>query len=239
MKEQVIDISFFSDGLSLKGVLHLPGKARPPVVIGCHGLASDGDSPKQIELARACNQLGLAYFRFHHRGCGTSEGYFPDVTSLDNRKQDLKDAVNTVMSREDTGDRLALFGSSMGGTTCLAASLELPALGYVVVATPIYGKSLTKAPERTAEEPELDEAFYRRFLQFDIRPLLPSIKNILIFHGDKDDIVPIESGKTIFETSGEPKKIIVQKNGDHRISDPAHQKEFIREASQWLKACFD
>jgi dipeptidyl aminopeptidase/acylaminoacyl peptidase len=238
MNETTLPITFTADGYRLNGVLHLPGTSHPPVVIGCHGLASDGDSPKQIELARTCTSLGLAFFRFHHRGCGTSEGFFPEVTSLESRISDLRAAAKAVLSRSDTGDRLALFGSSMGGTTCLAAARDLPALGYVVVAAPVYGPSLTTPPERNPDEPELDEAFYNRLRDFDIRPLLPDIHNILIFHGDKDNVVPIENGRTLFDAAGEPKRMIVQKNGDHRISDPEHQKEFIREASRWLKHCF-
>lgn len=238
MDMRTIEISFYSDGFRLNGVLHLPAEKNPPVVIGSHGLASDGNSPKQIELAQACTRMGMAYFRFHHRGCGTSEGYFPEVTSLENRKHDLLDAVKTILCREDIGDRLALFGSSMGGTTCIAASEQLDAMGYVVVAAPVCGDDLTKAPERTAEEPDLDEEFYKRFLAFDVRSHLSGIKNILIFHGDNDDIVPIKNGQTIFQRVHNPKKMIVQKNGDHRISDPEHQKEFIREASDWFKNCF-
>ncbi|MBU1170160.1 MAG: alpha/beta hydrolase [Proteobacteria bacterium] len=237
MADRTINISFDSEGFRLNGVLHLPAHKTPPVVVGSHGLASNGDSPKQIDLAKACNRMGIAYFRFHHRGCGSSEGYFPEVTSLENRKRDLIDAVNAILSRGDTSDRLALFGSSMGGTTCIFASDDVTALGYVLVAAPIYGKSLTKAPERNEDEPQLDEAFYRRFLAFDVSAHLTRLKNILIFHGDTDDIVPVESGKIIYQQAKNPKKLIIQKNGDHRISDPVHQKEFIREASMWFKNC--
>lgn len=238
MTEHTLAISFFSDGLRLNGVLHLPGQHRPPVVVGSHGFASDGDSPKQIELARACNRLGMAYFRFHHRGCGTSEGHFPEVTTLENRKQDLLDAVKTVLSLESTGNRLALFGSSMGGTSCIYAARELMAEGYVIVAAPVFGSTLSKPPERGEDEPELDEAFYAQFLAFDMTPHLPFVKNALIFHGDKDDVVPLINGETTYKLSGDPKRMIVQKNGDHRISDSKHQQEFIRESSQWFKRCF-
>lgn len=238
MPTTMINISFYSGGLRLDGVLHLPSNPNPPVVVGSHGLASDGDSPKQIELANTCASMGMAFFRFHHRGCGTSEGFFPDVTTLDNRKSDLLSAVKTVLSRTDTGDRLALFGSSMGGTTCIAAAEELNAEGYVLVAAPVVGKTLTKAPERQDDEPELGLEFYERLLSFDVTDKISTIKNILIFHGDNDETVPMKNSETLFRLAGEPKKIIVQTNGDHRISDPEHQIEFIRESSEWFRGCF-
>jgi dipeptidyl aminopeptidase/acylaminoacyl peptidase len=231
-------ISFYSDGLRLDGVLHLPSVSNPPVVVGSHGLASDGDSPKQIELANTCASLGMAYFRFHHRGCGTSEGFFPDVTTLENRKKDLLAAVTTVMSRPDTGDRLALFGSSMGGTTCIAASDHLNVEGYVLVAAPVVGKSLTKPPENLNDNPELGPDFYERLLNFDMTDKIPRIKNILVFHGDNDETVPMKNSETLYRLAGEPKKLIIQPNGDHRISDPGHQIEFIRESSEWFRRCF-
>lgn len=77
------DIQFAADGFRLKGTLHLPAADNPPVVIGCHGLLSDRSSPKQIALAEACNALGLAFFRFDHRGCGESTGRLEAVTSLE------------------------------------------------------------------------------------------------------------------------------------------------------------
>lgn len=238
MREQTQEITFISDGLRLRGVLHLPAQSQPPVVVGSHGFASDGDSPKQIELAKACNRSGIAYFRFHHRGCGTSEGYFPEVTTLENRKQDLLSAVKTVLSLESTGNRLALFGSSMGGTTCIYAARELNAEGYVIVAAPVFGNTLTRPPERGENEPQLDESFYAQFLSFDMTPHLPFVKNALIFHGDNDLVVPLINGETTYRLCGDPKRMIIQKNGDHRISAPAHQEEFIRESALWYKRCF-
>jgi len=229
-----INISFLSDGYKLNGVLHLPEAQSPPVVVGSHGLESNGDSPKQIELANRCNEMGIAYFRFDHRGCGTSEGIFAEVTSVENRKADLIHAVNTILSRSDIGNRLALFGSSMGGTTCIAAAAELKAEAYVLVAAPVFGQTLIKPPEELDKE-GLSIAFYEKFLKFDISGNIPLINNVLIFHGDKDDIVPILNSETIYRDAQDPKKIIVQKNGDHRISDPVHQKEFITETTLWYK----
>lgn len=238
MPDNTIEITFTSGGLRLNGVLHLPEEKNPPVVVGSHGLASDGDSPKQIELARHCNRFGIAYFRFHHRGCGTSEGSFPEVTSLENRRQDLLDAVETALNHPATGKRLALFGSSMGGTACIFSNRDLKSEAYVLVAAPVFGNTLTKPPEETTEAHDLDISFYERFLSFDMTPYLPSMKNVLIFHGDDDKVVPIKNGRTIYDLVQDPKRLIVQENGDHRISAPRHQEEFIRETSLWFKRCF-
>ena len=130
------NISFSADGLKLSGVLHLPADSRPPLVVGAHGLLSSASSPKQIALAHQCNHLGIAYFRFDHRGCGNSEGNFDLITSLEGRCKDLVAAVEAVNAELDTRG-LGLFGSSMGGTVCLSAAEDLAADAVVTFAAPI------------------------------------------------------------------------------------------------------
>jgi len=230
------DISFVSGGFVLKGKLHLPEAHQPPVVIGSHGLYSSKDSPKQIALAGACNRLGMAYFRFDHRGCGSSQGEFVKVTSLASRCQDLKDAVEAVLKHEDTGRRIGLFGSSMGGTVSLSIAAELGAAAIVTFAAPIYSQI---HPEQLAHPGGNNSSkifFDSRKRAFDIRQKLSGIKNILIIHGDADKTVLLLHAHEIYRLASEPKKLIVQQNGDHRMSNINHQNEFLHEASNWFSS---
>ncbi|MCK7511694.1 MAG: alpha/beta hydrolase [Desulfobacterales bacterium] len=126
------------DGFQLKGTLHLPAADNPPVVIGCHGLLSDRSSPKQIALAEACNALGLAFFRFDHRGCGESAGKAGGGdTSLEGRASDLLHAIRLLESRPGLGKQIGLFGSSMGGAVCLRVASERPVAAVVTFAAPV------------------------------------------------------------------------------------------------------
>ncbi len=234
-KNKCLEISFNSERFILKGALHLPENDKPDIVVGSHGLESTSDSPKQIELANKCNDIGLAYFRFDHRGCGKSEGFFSKVTSIQNRKADLIKAVETVMQRSDIGSKLALFGSSMGGATCIAAAKELNAEANILVAAPVFGETLLKPPEEMEDEPGLSIEFYKKLLDFDLSGNLPFLKNTLIFHGDQDDIVPMSNGEVIYAKTNKPNKFIIQKGGDHRISSTEHQKEFLTESLNWYK----
>jgi alpha-beta hydrolase superfamily lysophospholipase len=230
------DISFLSDGLVLKGKLHLPPVSQPPVVIGSHGLFSSKDSPKQIALARACNRLGMAYFRFDHRGCGGSQGDFAEVTSLTARCMDLKNAVDIITSHAGMGPLFGLFGSSMGGTVSLSVAGELAASAIVTFAAPvcshIHQVDIDHQTGANSEGIFLDA----QKRTFDITKKLSKIKNILIIHGDADQTVPLSHARTIYRLAGEPKKLIVQQNGDHRMSDAKHQHDFLKEASMWFKS---
>jgi alpha/beta superfamily hydrolase len=229
------DISFFSDGFELKGSLHLPSTHRPPVVIGAHGLYSSSSSPKQIALADQCNRLGIAYFRFDHRGCGHSAGKFEEVTSLEARCRDLIEAVSVISGRTDIGDRFGLFGSSVGGSVCLSVANELGAKTLVTFAAPIRSRTLAKGPP-TSKNPDNPTIFLdTRKHRFDITNRLPEISSVLIFHGESDEVVPVSHAEEIHKLVKPPKKLIKQKQGDHPMSNKAHQKVFIREASLWFR----
>lgn len=233
------NITFSSNGFILRGTLHLPTAERPPVVIGSHGLFSSGSSPKQIALARQCNDLGIAFFRFDHRGCGKSDGIFRDVTSLEARCNDMTIAIKTIQNRKDTGNRIGLFGSSMGGAVCLSVFAASHACSIVTCAAPVRSSSIIKRLEKSDHSNKLTPPFYKRYLDSDISDKLPSTHHILIFHGDSDDLVPSSNAKEIYEKAGNPKKLIIQKQGDHRMSSKTHQEYFVRESALWFKSCFD
>ena len=225
------EIRFTSDNLTLKGMLHLPGTNRPPVIIGCHGLFSSAGSPKQVALAEACNRLGMAYLRFDHRGCGSSQGEFDRVTSLEARCRDLIAAADAINHRSDTGDRLGLFGSSMGGTVCLGTAGQLAPEAMVTFAAPIRSDLTGSQPDMSRSEIVFDAA--RR--PFDITEGLSAISKILIFHGEADDVVPVSHAREIHSLAGQPKQLIIQQQGDHPMSNPTHQKEFVEKATSWFE----
>ena len=229
-------IRFYSDDFILKGTLHLPYCGRPPIVIGLHGLCSSQDSPKQIALARACNQMGMAYLRFDHRGCGLSHGEFENVTSLASRCQDLKSAMELVKGWHKTGDCIGLFGSSIGGTVALSVAAEMRVDAIVTFAAPVRSEIgdwhhfPEKEPKNTSIYLDVNKS------KFDITERIFRNDNILVLHGDADETVPVFYAHEIYRLAGEPKKLIIQQNGDHRMSDKNHQDEFLREASRWFKA---
>ena len=233
---EIKDITFTCDGLELVATLHLPAAKRPPVVIGCHGLFSDRNSPKQSALARECNRHNLAFLRIDHRGCGDSQGEFNAVTSLESRCRDLLQAIETMKARSDIGDGIGLFGSSMGGAVCLALAAEMSPGPIVTVAAPVRSRQIKAAAESQQAPYSGGPQFDVKKKSFDISPRLSGISNILLFHGENDTVVPLEHAREVFQFAAEPKKLIIQKNGDHRMSEPAHQQEFIREAGLWFRS---
>lgn len=229
------NISFTSDGFLLKGILHLPETKQPPVVIGSHGLLSNSYSPKQIALARECNAHGIAYFRFDHRGCGQSEGVFNEITSLNGRRNDLISAVKTIQMRKDIGQRIGLFGSSMGGTVCISAADVLDIDAWVTYASPVRSSSVTSALKKSDDAGKIKPLLDQKYLTWDISDHIKHLHHIFILHGDSDSIVPTTNAHEIYTKSGNPKKLIIQKGGNHPMSNKKHQKDFLRDAVNWFK----
>lgn len=217
-------VYFDSDGYQLTGRLHLPGQPDAPLVIGAHGFLSDGNSPKQLALALQCNRCGLGYFRFDHRGCGHSEGPFDAGASVTARRNDILSAITALKRMRQGRNGLGLFGSSMGGAASLAAAMATPVDAVVTYAAPIRIPTSS-----TVRNPDGG-------LRFDLNLDFSRIHHILVLHGNADDIVPISHGFEIYERSCRPKRMIIQKGGDHPMGNPMHQRAFIREAAYWFLA---
>jgi len=231
-------IRFSSDEYHLHGTLHLPKIKKPPVVIGSHGLISTGDSPKQIALAEKCTQHNMAYFRYDHRGCGESEGEFSSATTFEGRCRDLMSAVKTIRDFPDTGDAIALFGSSFGGAISLAMAGGLNITSIVTVAAPLFSGNIKEPYVNNPANNSVMQTLNKDTLFFDIRDRIPAISHLLIFHGDNDQIVPFGNALELNQNAKQPKKLICQKNGDHPMSNKIHQKEFINLAVVWFKNYF-
>jgi alpha-beta hydrolase superfamily lysophospholipase len=222
-------IRFDSDGISLCGVLSRPASGRCPLVIGSHGLFSDGRSPKQTALALGCSGRGIAFFRFDHRGCGKSRGDFKETTTFAGRVRDLEAAFSALSGRKDLGPGLGLFGSSMGAAVCLAFAGRHGADAIVTNAAPVWFGEILPVLEKSGQAGLLGKAFFE-----DNEIPLPwdapvPIKNILIFHGERDELVPLSHAHELFSKAREPKRLIIFKGGDHAMSDPGHQAMFLRE----------
>jgi alpha-beta hydrolase superfamily lysophospholipase len=229
-------ISFTSQEFTLEGVLHLPESVEgAPLVVGVHGLFSAVDSPKQIALAEACVRHGIGYFRFSHRGCGNSEGEFGRVTSLEGRRADLADAVAAARREAPFGPKLGLFGSSLGGTVCLSMARTLRADAVVTLAAPLRSDIVRQVVEPgdpgENDLPDWDPAA----LAFDVRGAAAGVSNILILHGDSDKVVTPSEAFRVYQLAAMPKRLIMFRDGDHRLSREESQAKFQRETVNWFR----
>jgi uncharacterized protein len=231
-----IPITFTSGVYRLSGVLHLPPGPGPfPLIVGCHGLLSTGDSPKQIVLAERSVVHGQAYFRFDHRGCGASAGGLHTATTFAGRCQDLMSAVRMLLGRPDLRRPLGLFGSSFGGAVCLGCAPDLAPAAVVTLAAPIASAGIAaEAVHELLDSEPYPGALNRADLKFDLNPKTTAVSHLLIVHGTKDEVVPFDNAVRIHAAAQAPKQLLKLSGSDHRVSDPAHQREFLDGAVDWF-----
>ena len=231
----VQSLSFRSDGLRLYGVLHLPERSLPPVIVGSHGLLGNRKSAKQVALADACTNAGMAFFRFDHRGCGDSDPPPTGEDVLTGRISDLIHAVAFATGLNETGSCFGLFGSSMGGAAALGAAPVLTPTAVVTWAAPLTSDGLNAASPDAALPPGW------QLSRFDFSDRLSSICNILIFHGKNDDVVPVANATAIHAGAAEPKSLMLLEDEDHRMQSTDHQEMFVYRSVAWyrehLSAC--
>jgi alpha-beta hydrolase superfamily lysophospholipase len=176
--------------------------------------------------------LGIAYFRFDHRGCGRSEGGFKEVTRLAYRRQDLIDAVMYLRTEFYLGSAVGLFGSSFGGATCLAAAPLVKPNRMVTLAAPVDSRSILAA---TKAKPPVEPPFLDAAFQFDLSNAIRSISNLLVIHGADDATIPISHARQIYNGLSEPKKLLIIPGGDHRLSQKDHQQCFMDATLNWFR----
>jgi dipeptidyl aminopeptidase/acylaminoacyl peptidase len=113
-------VSFDSDGITLRGTLHLPegGGARPGIVT-CHGFGGGSTGAGHPELAQALARAGYVVLRFDFRGCGASGGERGRVICME-EVEDLRNAITFLQAQEGVDrDRIGVIGASLGGSVAL------------------------------------------------------------------------------------------------------------------------
>lgn len=247
MKRIIKNIDFQVDSLTLKGVLHLPQTSNPPLVVGSHGLEGSKLSAKQMVLSRLLPENGVAFFRFDHRGCGESQGNFLKDTSLEKRTQDYLTAVHHILDLNLTSKNLGLFGSSIGGATCINAwesleALESPGInvcGGVLCSAPVQSQTIENIPvEANSNRPALPLSFFEKNLLFNLLDKTKALHHVLIFHGDADEVVPVDNAHDIYDLMKFPKRKIIHKGGDHQMSSNEHQADFAAKVLDWFLNIF-
>ena len=193
-----------ADGVKLFG-WYVEARADAGVLLWCHGNA--GTVINRVENLRELHRLGLSLFIFDYRGYGRSQGRPSEVGLYLDATGAYDYLTRTRMIRPE---RLVIFGRSLGaaGATDLAALkpaagliLESPFPSIEAVAKHHYGGM------------PVHWLLGAEFRLIDRLPYLSLPK--LILHGDRDDVIPIQLGRQVFEAAKPPKWWYTIAGADH------------------------
>lgn len=184
------------DGTKLHG-WYLPGEPEQPVVVFCHGNA--GNISHRVDNLRLLRELGLAVFIFDYRGYGQSKG----KASEEGTYSDMRGAIDWLTKKGWGPQQMIYFGRSVGAGVALQLALELPPAA-LVLESPFTSIKAMGQHHYTLLWLLAGWAIDARY---DNLTKISHLKvPLLLFHGDRDEIVPQQMGKQLFEAAPQPKR---------------------------------
>lgn len=244
-------VTFFNGlGQRLAGCLHAgrgSGGRLGPTVVLAHGMLSTKDGTKQVALARVLSELGFSVLRFDFSFVGESEGKFEDIT-FSQEVDDLRSAVAWVRSRG--GDPVGLLGSSMGGAVAILYACTNPEIKALVtvaaVARPArlagqMGEMRAHVARWKAEgatfgaEGEVGPRFFEDARKQDVLAAVEALSApLLILHGGRDEVVPVEEAHALAERARCEKCLRILARADHRFSGEEDLRELVAASADWF-----
>jgi len=202
-----------SDGLRLHGWL-IPAPDARLTLLWFHGNA--GNIGHRVDNIKYLHRLlRLNVFIFDYRGYGQSAGTHSDL-SEEATYRDAEGALAYLRGRQDLAHtRLVYFGRSLGASIAVEAARHHPPAG-LILETPFTS---IKDMARVAL-PFLPLGSLLR-TKYDSLSKIREIRvPLLILHGDRDDVVPYEQGRRLFDAANEPKTF-------YRIRGARHNDTYI------------
>lgn len=195
-------------GREIYGVSYMPeNRQNYPVVIFSHGFNGSSNDFAMISEYLVGNGIGAYCFDF----CGGSNGSKSQLKTsemtLFTEKEDLCAVIDTIRSWENVDtNNIFLFGASQGGlVTALTAEEYIDKVKGIMLLFPAFciADNWNERFPTLDSIPDIEElwgvklgrVFFESIHGYNVFEHIGEFnKNVLIFHGDKDNIVSLEYG---------------------------------------------
>jgi dienelactone hydrolase len=146
-----VSTSFESSGERIVATVFGGTSAPAPAVLVCTGFGGTQDTPSIVAAAEAFAAEGWVAMTFDYRSFGRSDGEPRQVVSVGGQLADIRSAIAALRSRPDVDpERVALWGSSLGGGHVITIAAEDPRIAAVVAQVPFNGFPKRSARDRQA-----------------------------------------------------------------------------------------
>lgn len=245
------------DGLTLRGMLHVPEDREKPVpmVIILHGFCDDRNEINFVhnELSQRLCKEGIASVRFDMNGSGESDGKFEDMT-ISSEIADAKVMLEYVRSLDFVDKKkIALHGCSLGG--CVASMVagqckdQIQALSMWCPAPDLVynlqdhltlcGQDVSNIEKDGCADVEglkLSLKFYQDACTLDpFKEAAKFDKKVLTIHGDQDITASCTCSYKYKEIFKERAQCIIVKGAEHRFKSFDYRKARMDGAVNFLK----
>ena len=200
------DIYFATgDGVRLNGWF-VPYLGAQTTLLWSHGNA--GNISHRLENIKLLHgKVKINIFIFDYRGYGRSEG----KTSEEGTYRDGEAALRYLRAREDVDPkRIVFFGRSLGAAVAADLATREKCLA-LILETPFA--SIREMARIAIPFLPIGPLLHTRY------NVVEKIKGVqaplLILHGDKDEVIPFEQGKKVFEAAREPKEFYTIRGAHH------------------------
>ena len=221
-------------------------------VVFFHGLMSDMVGAKPTAIQKFCRKLKLNFLKFEYSGHGRSSGKFIEG----NISKWTDEAKQLIKSKIKNDNNLIFVGSSMGSWIALNlfSFFKKQIKGFIGIASApeFLEKLMWKKFSKKIKKIIMTKKIYHLEHGGFIYPITKQLifdgrKNkvlnnkinlkipIVLFHGAKDEVVPLNFSKKIFEICKKSKKKLIKiKNGDHSLSRKSDLKKICNELNYML-----
>ena len=221
-------------------------------VVFFHGLMSDMVGAKPTAIQKFCRKLKLNFLKFEYSGHGRSSGKFIEG----NISKWTDEAKQLIKSKIKNDKNLIFVGSSMGSWIALNlfSFFKKQIKGFIGIASApeFLEKLMWKKFSKKIKKIIMTKKIYHLEHGGFIYPITKQLifdgrKNkvlnnkinlkipIVLFHGAKDEVVPLNFSKKIFEIFKKSKKKLIKiKNGDHSLSRKSDLKKICNELNYML-----
>ena len=221
-------------------------------VVFFHGLMSDMVGAKPTAIQKFCKKRKLNFLKFEYSGHGRSSGKFTEG----NISKWTDEAKQLIKSKIKNDKNLIFIGSSMGSWIALNlfSFFKKQIKGFIGIASApeFLEKLMWKKFSKKIKKIIMTKKIYHLEHGGFIYPITKQLifdgrKNkvlnnkinlkipIVLFHGAKDEVVPLYFSKKIFKICKKSKKKLIKiKNGDHSLSRKSDLKKICNELNYML-----
>ena len=223
-------------------------------IVFLHGFMSDIDGEKPKAFKRFAVKKKLGFLALEYSGHGKSSGEFVRG-NISQWSSDTKKLIGKIVKKNN----FIVIGSSMGSWIALNQFkyFEKQIKGFIGIGSaPEFLERLMwkKFPKKIKSEIKIKGISYIKNGDYEYpithqlikdgrknKVLQKKIKtkiNITMFHGQKDEAVPVSFSRKVLKIFiNAKKKLVVIKNGDHSLSNKQSIRKILRELDRFRDAC--